>query len=138
MTAIICTLIICAAAVACYWLYLNRHRFEDDDGGVDVKIAGHPYRAYEPDALSPLVDAQASEPEPEPEPKFRATSAKLPHKLKVIPKLAKEYLDAEKKLLKKAQDQDMRGMSMIGDMTRDEAAGCRSKAEKLIKEANDV
>lgn len=122
MIEIICTLIVCSAAVAIYWLYLNGQK-----GSVDNTDAadGFPYRESQPlwSQSTVIVEAPAK------------PSGVKP---KVIPKLAQEYLDAEQVLLKKAQSFDMKGMSTFGDGFRGEAANCREKAEQLIREANFV
>lgn len=136
MTEIICTLIVCCAAVAMYWLYLNHKRL--DDGGVDVKIGGHPYRAYEPGqwqaAQSPFASPEPGSAQPQASEASEASEAEPEGP--AIPKLAQEYLDAAKKLDAEGAEQDMSGRIMIGDMRREAAQVCRAKAEELIKEAN--
>lgn len=116
MIAIICIFIICVAAIIMYTLYLV--------------LDNEPKQLTEE---NPAVFASEAPIKDPPE-----TLAEEMLAEKIIPKLAQEYLDAEKKLIKKARGEDMSGYSVLGDNDRKEAAKCRAKAEKLIKEANNV
>jgi hypothetical protein len=50
----------------------------------------------------------------------------------VVPKLAKEYLDASKKLIRKAQKADMDDYPASAKSYRESSKICRDKAERLI------
>jgi hypothetical protein len=104
MVAVICTLIICCAAIAIYVIHKNPgilgHIAEEVS---ENESDGSPYRTHVPMAPEPEHVAVI---EPKPEPK------------EGIPNLAREYLKAAERLEKQAQGEDMRGMSQLGDMTR--------------------
>ena len=134
MEAIVCTLFICLAAVCMYWMYLNHRASQPDNELPPIPIHVHPIKdLFAKDTKSPDISLP---PIPESLPTKSAGSEPEILEVEIIPKLAQDYLDAETKLIKRAQNEDMSGMSMIGDITLQEAAGCRRKAEKLIKEAN--
>tara|TARA_Y100000310_G_C20285651_1_gene624743 strand:- start:202 stop:579 length:378 start_codon:yes stop_codon:yes gene_type:complete len=125
MTVFICMLMFALIEAQLIWLHLRIGALEYasiPEPTSEKEPNGSPYR--EPGAQPPNIPVDTP------------TVAQAEPPKRIIPELAQEYLDAEKKLIKKARGQDMKGMSMIGDMTRDEARNCRNKAEKLIREAN--
>ena len=145
MIAIICIQIICSMFVCIYWLQIDHNTVppKNEQGilppvtrDISLPVIPGTFPTYKP-GPSALTGWEAKPPSAMQGTALQAkTSAPEALDAEIIPKLAQDYLDAEKKLIKRAQKEDMQGMSMIGDITRKEAAGCRSKAEKLIKEAN--
>lgn len=127
MVAVICTLIICVAAVVMYGMFLTFKRAEPK---VKVEPEEDPYEVSEPQTYSYRKAA--------PKPPEGVIIPSAPVKERVIPAAAQEYLDAADRLMAKGHAHDLKGMSMIGDHDREEAAKCRAKAERLIERANNV
>lgn len=123
MVAVICTLIVCVAAVVMYGMYLTFKR-----ASTKVDSEKDPYEVSEPRTYSYREAA--------PKPPEDVIIPPAPEKKRIIPSAAKEYLAAAKRLEEKGLKHDMKGMSMLGDHDREEAAKCRRKAERLIEEAN--
>lgn len=123
MIAIVCTLLICCAAITMFWLYLhyrqpNKDSIEPAQPHIEQWRRDGLYRALAQQSEPDKPESEPSEPEP------------------VIPDLAQEYLEAAEKLIKEAQEQEMDGLWSVAEHTRSGAKKCREKAEKLIEEAN--